>query len=331
MIWNKAARLAAGLAMAPLVAAHLAAAPLTAAAPIAAAPIAAPAAAPHAAAPLAAATAPAPAANLDTTFAIPAGARVEIENYAGAVVVRTWNRPEVRVVASRSEPGRVKIHNTGAVVRIESTSPRGPARIVDYEVTIPATAPLRISGPFTDVEVAGAGADIAVETVKGNVQVRGGNGQISLRSVEGSVSLEQARGRISLSAVNDGIRASRLDGEISAETINGNIRLEAIRSGNVSASTINGTLTYDGAIRDQGRYAFTTHNGDLVLVIPEGTNAAVSIATFNGRVESALPITLTEVRRGQRFQFTIGNGSARVEVESFNGTVHLKRPGGAQT
>lgn len=328
MIWTKATRLAARLTMVPLAAAQLAAVTPTTAPPAAAPPAAIPPAAiPPAAVRLAARS---PAA-FDTTFAIAAGARVEIENYAGTVVVRTWNRAEVRVVASRSEPGRVKIRNAGAMVRIESDSPLGPGRIVDYEVTIPASAPIRISGPFTDVTVEGAGADVAVETVKGDVRVRGGNGQISLRSVEGAVSLDQARGRISLAAVNDGIRATQLDGEITAETINGNIRLEAIRSANVSASTINGTLSYSGTIRDQGRYAFTTHNGDLVLVVPDGTNAAVSIATFNGRIESALQVTLTEVRRGQRFQFTIGNGSARIELESFNGTVHLKRPSGAQT
>jgi DUF4097 and DUF4098 domain-containing protein YvlB len=272
-----------------------------------------------------------PSRAMDTTFTIQADARVEIENFAGDVVVRTWNRNAVRVVASRSERDRVQVRSTGAVVRIESGGARGPSRIVDYEVTIPATAALRVSGPFADVSIDGAGGDITVETVQGDVRVRGGNGQISLRSVEGAVSLERARGRISLSAVNDDIRGIQLDGEISAESINGDVRLEGIRSSNVSASTLNGTLTYEGTIRDQGRYALTTHNGDLVLVVPNGTNAAVSIATFSGRVESALPITLTETRRGQRFQFTIGNGSARIELESFNGTVYLKRPSGAQT
>ena len=37
-------------------------------------------------------------------------------------------------------------------------------------------------------------------------------------------------------------------------------------------------------------------------------------------------MTLTE-RHGKRFDFTIGNGSARVELESFSGTIRLTRPG----
>lgn len=271
------------------------------------------------------------AAALDTTFSTPADARIEIENHAGSVVVRTWDRAAVRVVASRSAPDRVRIRSAGAVVQIESPVIRGPSQIVDLEITIPASAPIRVSGPFNDVEIDGAGADVAVETVKGDLRVRGGKGRISLRSVEGEITLEGASGQITLSGVNDGIRASDLDGEITVETVNGDITLESVRSASVSASTINGELSYEGTIRDQGRYAFTTHNGDLVLVIPEGANAVISIATFNGEVESAFPVALTEIRRGRRFQLNIGNGSARIELESFNGTINLKRRGGART
>jgi hypothetical protein len=274
---------------------------------------------------------PGGAPNVDTTFAIAAGARVEIENYAGDVIVRTWDRNEVRVVASRSDPNRVQIRTTDAVARIESGGPRGASRIVDYEVTIPATAALRVSGPFANVSIDGAGADLTVETVRGDVRVRGGNGQISLRSVEGLVSLTDARGRISLYSVNDDIRGTRLDGVITAEAISGDVVLAGITSSAVSASTLNGLLRYEGTIQDQGRYALTTHNGNLTIVIPESTNAAVSVATFNGSIDSDLPVSITEVRRGQRFTFTIGNGSARIELESFNGTVYLKRPGGART
>lgn len=272
----------------------------------------------------------APPIALDTTFDIAAGARVEVDNFTGSVVVRTWDRAAVRVVSSRTEPDRVRIRSAGAVVRIESDSRRGISSTIDYEITIPASAPVRISGPFTDVTIEGAGADVAVETVKGDVRVRGGNGVISLRSVEGRISLAQARGRISVAGVNDGVTITNADGELSIATVNGDIRLDKIRSGSVSASTVNGTLSYNGTIRDQGRYSFTTHNGNLILVLPEAANAAISIATYNGKVESALPVTLTRIGNGQRLNLTIGNGSAQIVLESFNGVVHLRRPDGAR-
>jgi hypothetical protein len=61
--------------------------------------------------------------------------------------------------------------------------------------------------------------------------------------------------------------------------------------------------------------------------VAEKASAAVSVSTFNGEFESDFPVTLTETRKGKRFNFTIGSGSAQVTLESFQGTISLVRPG----
>ena len=53
----------------------------------------------------------------------------------------------------------------------------------------------------------------------------------------------------------------------------------------------------------------------------------MSVSTFNGEFASDFPVTLTETRKGKRFNFTIGSGSAQVTLESFQGTIELVRPG----
>ncbi len=63
---------------------------------------------------------------------------------------------------------------------------------------------------------------------------------------------------------------------------------------------------------------------------PEGSNAAVSVATFNGEFASEFPVTLTETRKGKRFSFTIGTGSAQMTLESFQGSIELVRPGSSR-
>ena len=62
----------------------------------------------------------------------------------------------------------------------------------------------------------------------------------------------------------------------------------------------------------------------------ESTSATVSVSTFNGEFESAFPVTLRETRKGKRFSFVLGAGSAQVSLESFQGTVSLVRPGQLQ-
>jgi hypothetical protein len=51
----------------------------------------------------------------------------------------------------------------------------------------------------------------------------------------------------------------------------------------------------------------------------------VSVATFNGAFSSSIPVTIERGHRARRFNFTLGSGSAKLELESFSGSVELAR------
>ncbi|MBI4543725.1 MAG: DUF4097 family beta strand repeat protein [Gemmatimonadetes bacterium] len=263
----------------------------------------------------------------DTVIPVSPGARLEIDNQAGEVVIRSWGRPAVRVVASHASDDRIKIRSTASVVRVDAASGYGPQRSIDYHLSVPQHMAVYVTAPFSDVSVEGAGGEVSVETVRGEIRVRGGAGRVSLRSVEGLIELAGARGRVEVNTVNEGIRVVDVRGELSAETVNGDIELERIDSDRVVASTVNGNISYSGAIRDRGWYRLATHNGDVRVEVAEKANATVTVATFNGEFESTFPVLLREARGGKRFNFVLGSGSARLELESFNGEILLRRPG----
>ncbi|HXL53994.1 MAG TPA: DUF4097 family beta strand repeat-containing protein [Gemmatimonadales bacterium] len=262
----------------------------------------------------------------DTTVPVRAGARLEVHNYGGEIAVKTWSRNAVRVVADHSSRDRISVDASEQVVRVK-TEPgrRGPSQI-DYAVTVPAWMALNLSGVYTDIKVDGAQNEITAETVQGEVTVLGGSGNVSLKSVMGAVTLEKARGRIDLSSVNEEIRATDVSGDITAETVNGDITLIQIESANAEANTVNGDITYDGTIKDGGRYRFGTHDGDVRVSVPEKANASVSVSTFNGDFSACFPVQLTGKTK-HRFNFTLGSGSARLELESFSGDIKICRPG----
>jgi hypothetical protein len=169
---------------------------------------------------------------------------------------------------------------------------------------------------------------VTVETTRGDIKVTGGSGFVSLKSVQGEVTLEKAKGRIEVRAVNEGIRLADINGDLSAESTNGSIILDRIDSGNVDLYTVNGNISYDGPIKDKGLYRLTTHNGLIAMAIPEKVNAALMVRTYNGGFRSTFPIGGdASERRTKRFTVTLGNGSAHVELESFGGTISLRRPG----
>lgn len=261
----------------------------------------------------------------DTIIPVRPGARLDLNGFRGEVVVRTWDRNEMRV-ESPSRDG-VEISATRAVVKIRPRSYRGVLRSVDYRLTIPTSMDVEVSGTFLDIDIQGVEGEVRAQSVSGDVLLRGGRRFIRLHSVQGIVECEGARGRISLSSTNGSVRLTDAEGEIAAETINGNVSLLNVRSRAVEATTVNGEVRYDGTIRDDGRYAFSAHNGGITVAVPPGANATVSVSTFSGEFEADFPITLTETRGGgKRFSFVLGDGSARLDLDSFGGTIRLRRP-----
>jgi DUF4097 and DUF4098 domain-containing protein YvlB len=264
---------------------------------------------------------------IDTTVPATQGQRLVVDAYGGEIDVKTWGRSAVRVEAEPSSRSSVEVTSSSGAVNVRTEGRRGPPSAVDLKITVPAWMGLDLSGVYTDATVVGVQAPITVETVQGDVDVTGGHGLVSLRSVQGHVRLKGARGRIDVHSVNEDVEVTDASGEIVAETVNGEIVLERVDATSLDAGTVNGDVGYDGPIRSGSRYTMSSHNGDVTLAVAEGTSATVSVSTFSGEFESAFPVTLRETRKGKRFSFVLGTGSAQVSLESFQGTVQLVRPG----
>jgi hypothetical protein len=264
----------------------------------------------------------------DTTFNVSSGMRLKANAFGGSISVHAWNKNQVRISAEHGSRDRVSLTVSAVGVSIEATGRYGPPASVDYTIDVPDWMPVVLSGVNTDITVRGTKAAVSAETVQGDVTVEGGADQIGLVSVSGDVKLTGARGRITVNATNQDITLRDIVGDITAEAVNGGVVLEGIDASSVDASSVNGDVTYDGTIKDGGHYRFATHSGDVAVTMDEHTNASVSVATFNGEFNSAaFPVHLSEVRKGRRFSFALGTGSARVELESFDGTISLRRPG----
>ena len=270
------------------------------------------------------------AQQIDTTVAARPNARVEIQNFAGTVVVRTWDRPAVRIVSPQGRRDEVRIRGVDALITIASIGRSGVPARRDYEITVPTRAALDIGGVYTAIDIQGARGSVSATTVQGDVMLLGGDGVISLKSVEGTVTLRDANGRVELNGVNKGLVLTNVDGDIAAETVNGSIQMDEVRSSDVEAVTVNGRVTYNGTIRDRGRYRFGTHNGGITVTIPEAANATIAAVTYLGTFSSrfALPrgVDSEPSTPRRRVTFALGDGSARIEAESFQGNIVLTRP-----
>jgi DUF4097 and DUF4098 domain-containing protein YvlB len=260
----------------------------------------------------------------------PKGSRLVISNNAGEVVIRAWDRDQLRVEASHSAREKLDVvQENESTIRVRTRSERRASGLVDYRISVPRWMPVNLSGTYLEADVEGTAAEVTVETVGGNVRVSGGSGAVSLRSVEGTITVEKTTGRVQASAVNEGIRLSNTQGEVIVDSINGDVVIENAQTSSLEVSTVNGDVTFNGSVRDNGVYRLTTHGGDIRVGLGGAANAIVFVRTFQGDFSADFPIQLPEGQSGQsgskRFNFTLGSGSARIEVQSFSGDIHLAR------
>jgi len=261
----------------------------------------------------------------DTVLSVQPGTRLDIDTFGGEVVVRTWSRNEMRIQADHSSRTRVGISQSGSAVRLRPRSSRGVAN-VDFEVTVPAGTNVEINGTFVGATMEGQLGEVRVETVNGDIKVSGAADYVYLYSVQGNVELSDTEGDVDVHSVNGSLRMTNVTGRINADATNGRIILEGIRSSDVEAATVNGSVRYDGTIEDSGRYRLSTHSGDVTLAVPQSINATMSVSTFSGHFDAGFPITLTRTATEQRrFSFTVGDGSARVDLESFSGNIRIEQ------
>ena len=267
------------------------------------------------------------AVNTDQTIEVKKGARLEVHNFAGDVTVKVWNRDAVHIEAEHSDRETVDIRPSDVAVIVRGRSRNGPQRSIDYTFTVPTWMPVNIDATNADVTVEGAGGDVTVETTRGDIQIRGGSGFVSVKSVQGAITIEGSKGRIDAQTVNDSVRVVDSTGDVTVGTTNGGIVLERVDTSNLDAYTVNGGIAFDGPIRDKGSYRLTTHNGAVSVAVPERANATLRVRTYGGTFRSSFPLKLDEQDRRNRFTLTLGDGSARIELESFNGSIALRRPG----
>lgn len=265
----------------------------------------------------------------DTTFRIARGTSIEIASNMRPVVLRTGPDNQLTVRGATVE-------TSGSTVEIgdDDFFRGGDAPIT---VTVPSWATVEVDVMNAAITIAGAPARVLASTLNGSITSNGGTGVLELSTVAGAISVRGFRGeRLALETISGEILVDGATGALVAASVNQRIILRNIQSSRVEVETTNGRIEWSSPLNPAGRYTFATHNGEILLMLPTNTSARVRGEMFNGTFESELPATttgLTSSRRnpaaflGQEFTATLGGGDATVNVETFNGSIRIRRVG----
>jgi len=261
----------------------------------------------------------------DTTMAVAKGTRLSVNNHSGRITVTAWNRNELQVRATSSDDdAEIRVESSGGEVRVSQRMRYGPTEI-DLTINAPAWMALDLQGIESAIVVSGIAAPIKARSVEGDVTVSGGTENVSLNSVDGRVSATGVRGNLDIQSVDGDVTIQDLVGILNVQGVDGDIRLEGVTSSSIRVNTVDGDIRFEGALAPNGNYGFKTHDGDIVIR-PVGTvNATVTVSTWSGEFESAVPVTINGSQEGKRFSFTLGTGSARLDLEAFDGLIRLEK------
>jgi DUF4097 and DUF4098 domain-containing protein YvlB len=265
----------------------------------------------------------------DTTVAVPPNARLEMHVMGGTIDVDTWDADEIRIRAETGRRESIRIRTTNSVVRIDAQRENGfpGSGTVNYRLTVPVSMGLELSGTNVDIELNGNGGEVSASVVSGDVIAREIRGPLTVQSVSGNVLVENAAGSVTAISTSGNVLVRDVRGRLDAKAVSGNVILEQITSADVAAYSVSGRIHFEGSIAPGGVYALASHSGSVTVVTSSALDATLTLATNSGRFSSSIS-TLSTINhpRGRRLSYTIGGGSATVEIETFSGNIRILTP-----
>jgi DUF4097 and DUF4098 domain-containing protein YvlB len=268
------------------------------------------------------ALAAATAQSSDTTVELRRGDRVVIEELSGEISVSTWDRDAIEVV-DEDGAGGVSLRRRGGSV-IVGVEGRRRRRSAEASVRIPSWVDIEVGSPSLDVTIRGVDGVVTVGTVRGDVVIEDVGGAVDVRSISGEIRVTDARGRVSASSQSDDVTLRRVSGPVEVHSGDGNIRLDDLQSTSVRAEARDGDIVFTGAVAEDGDYGFFLHDGDATVTIPASTSARVSVSTFSGEFQSDFTVRVGRFTSGRQFDFVLGDGDARIQIEVFDGDISLR-------
>ena len=264
----------------------------------------------------------------EKVVAVSSGERLEVNAInKGEVIISVWEKEEVRVRAYHSPEIRIEVQRSSGLVKVEERRPvRSALEEVRVEVTVPRSFQVRVVGSRPRVTVEGLNGAVNVNTNQGDVIVREVSGSVRLHSSGGRLELKDVRGIAHLKTTAKGISVEGLEGDLEAETVAGDIWLSGLTSSRVKATSHAGNITFQGPAVDGGLYDFASNNGTVKLILSQPLNAFFTVGTVSGDFRCDFPLGGAVPKKGEKFTFAVGGGSAQIELITFRGAILILRP-----
>ena len=176
-----------------------------------------------------------------------------------------------------------------------------------------------------EIEISHSADEIVVETELGESNrwfSRGSNSG----SVRYEVTVPVSTHLDSVETVNGNVNISGVSGKVVAESVNGDLEVSDL-AGDVSLSTVNGSIEAEfSRLEDQQRVKMETVNGRVTIDLPQDADVDISADTLNGGINANdFGLETDKGFVGSDLNGKIGNGGARLNIDTVNGSIKIRR------
>ncbi len=283
----------------------------------------------------------------EKTVALSGGQGLSLDNRFGNVRVNGGGGHEVRITATIRVQGKSKedaqefsdkiqidVQQANDGVHVRTIYPDDHSKYVlriqwkktsysvDYDVTLPADAPLWLHNDFGNVETSG---------VRGWARIENGHGAIDVKDA-GQTKITNAFGRIALSNANGTCTVVNNNGSVELTNIKGTTDVRN-RFGNITATKLGGAATISGG---NGNVEVTDVTGGATVTNSFGNvtvrtvNGNLSVRNSNAKVE-AYDITGNAELATTFGELNVERVAGTLNVEDNNGQVIAREIHGAST
>jgi DUF4097 and DUF4098 domain-containing protein YvlB len=268
---------------------------------------------------------------IDTTFAFEKTGSIFLMVGSGDIAVTGWTRDQVHVHAV-SDNNNIRLDPSSSRMSLEVA---GGSRGSDtrFEVSVPYGVHVDVRSMSGDISVRGTRGAVEAHAQSGDIEVEDVATRLDINTLSGGIEAHNVSGDVDIGTTSGDVRIVDLRGNVDVGTVSGDIELRGVTSKIVRAKTTSGDVTFDGLIDTAGRYDLATHSGDVRLHVQRDASAQLTVATWNGGVNSEFPITLKPGQHdigssnAKRYTFSIGGGAARISAETFSGDITISSNG----
>ncbi|HWW75676.1 MAG TPA: DUF4097 family beta strand repeat-containing protein [Pyrinomonadaceae bacterium] len=225
---------------------------------------------------------------------------------SGDIVVRGWDRPEVRARLAEEGGLRLLTPNVTPAPRVEvlvtanrqiEPTPGSCGSNERLEVTVPRGATVEVQSRSGQVEVADV-AEVRVRALSGDVDVRRVSQSVEVNCLSGDVSVEDSSGPVRVTTTSGDVEARNvrsLSGAdyFEAKSASGDLTLEGVSHRQVRGNVVSGSVLYTGALARGGSYTFSTISGEVTMELPPDSSFSLHAKVVaSGDIDTDFPVKM---------------------------------------